>query len=71
VRMADGRVEVVDEDEFQAHQEAMDYPPRLVDTVRATAARIAIAVENRHEPFGEVGVSWMNRAAALAGLDRG
>lgn len=71
VRMADGRVEVVDEDEFQAHQAAMDYPPRLVDTVRATAARIAIAVENRHEPFGEVGISWMSRAAALAGLDHG
>ncbi len=55
VRMADGTVEVVDEDEFHAHQAEMEYPPRLVDTVRATAARIAIAVENRHEPFGEVG----------------
>jgi hypothetical protein len=71
VRTADGRVAVRDEDEFLQHQVAMDYPLRLIDTARATAARIAIAVENRHEPFGDVGVSWMNRAVELAGLDHG
>jgi uncharacterized protein len=69
VRWADGRVEILDEDEFLEHQAAMDYPPRLIDMARATAAQLALAVENRHEPFGDVGESWMSRAVQLAGLD--
>lgn len=69
VRWPDGRVQVLDEDEFLEHQIRMDYPPRLIDTARATAARIAVAVESRHEPFGDVGVSWLERAVELAGLE--
>jgi protein associated with RNAse G/E len=67
VRWADGRVEVLDEDEFLEHQVEMEYPPRLVDTARATAAKLAVAVESRHEPFGAVGEKWLHQALDLAG----
>lgn len=67
VRWADGRVEVVDADEFEVNQNRYGYPPRLVDTARATAARLAVALENRHEPFGNVGDVWLAKAVRLAG----
>ncbi len=67
MRWSDGRVEVVDEDEFEQHRVEMEYPERLVDTARATAARMAVAVEARHEPFGDVGDAWMKKALSLAG----
>jgi protein associated with RNAse G/E len=66
VRWADGRVEVLDEHEFVQHQAEMEYPPRLVDTARATTAQLALALESRHEPFGDVGEQWMQRAVDLA-----
>ncbi|MDJ0953137.1 MAG: DUF402 domain-containing protein [Acidimicrobiia bacterium] len=66
MRAADGRVAIEDEDEFEQHQVEMDYPQRLIDTARATTARIALAVESRHEPFGAVGESWMAKAVSLA-----
>ena len=69
VRWSDGRTEVLDEDEFADHQIRFDYPERLIDTARATTARLAVAVEARHEPFGDVGDAWMDRAVRLA--DRG
>lgn len=67
VRWADGRVEVLDEDEFAAHQVELDYPDRLIDTARAVTARLAIAVESGHEPFGAVAKNWMMTAIELAG----
>lgn len=66
MRMPDGHVEIADEDEFKQHQVEMEYPQRLIDTARATTARIAVAVEARHEPFGDVGDVWMRKAVALA-----
>jgi protein associated with RNAse G/E len=69
VRWADGSVEVLDEDEFIEHQATLDYPPRLVDTARAVTARLALAVEAGHEPFGTVGEAWMKRAVAMGGSD--
>lgn len=66
VRWADGRVEVLDEDEFAEHQLKWGYPQRLIDTTRSTAARLAVAVEERHEPFGVVASQWMAQAVQLA-----
>lgn len=71
VRWSDGTVEVLDEDEFAEHQVVFDYPPRLVDTVRATTAQLALAVDAGHEPFGEVAVRWMAQACALTEASRG
>lgn len=66
VRWADGRVEVVDEDEFAEHQIKLGYPERLIDTARAVTAKVAIAVEAGHEPFGSVGAEWMVEAIRMA-----
>jgi protein associated with RNAse G/E len=66
VRWGDGRVEVLDEDEFSEHRAKFDYPDRLVDTARSTTASLAVTVEARHEPFGETGETWMARALDLA-----
>lgn len=66
VRWADGRVEVLDEDEFAEHRVKYAYPERLADTARATTAQIAVAVEAAHEPFGDVGKNWMAEALRLA-----
>jgi len=71
MRWTDGHAEVVDEDEFEEHRVVFDYPERLVDTARATAARLALAVEERHEPFGDVGDAWMEKAVEMAGLNHG
>ena len=71
MRWLDGHVEVADEDEFEQHQVEMEYPQRLIDTARATTARIALAAEARHEPFGAVGDAWMLKAIDLAGRDNG
>lgn len=65
-RSADGTVQILDEDEFARHKVEFEYPARLIDTARATAAQLAIAVEARHEPFGAVGERWLQRAVALA-----
>ena len=66
MRWTDGRVEIADEDEFEEHQVTMDYPQRLIDTARATTARLAVAVEARHEPFGAIGDAWMSKAIDLS-----
>jgi protein associated with RNAse G/E len=66
VRWSDGRVEVVDEDEFAEHLIRYQYPQRLVATARSTTAQLAVAVELGHEPFGEVAAAWMQRAVRLA-----
>ena len=71
MRLPDGRVEVVDEDEFEQHRMEFEYPPRLVDNARATAARMAVALEARHEPFGATAEAWMEQAVTLAGLGDG
>ncbi len=71
VRWNDGRVEVLDEDEFTERQQMYAYPTRLIDTARATTARLALALETRHEPFGSVAAAWMEQAVALSGESDG
>lgn len=66
VRWSDGRVEVLDEDEFLEHQVDLGYPDRLIATARAVTARMALAVEAHHEPFGDVGLRWLELARKLA-----
>ena len=61
VRWTDGRVELVDEDEFLEHQTLLGYPPWMIDAARATAARAVLAAERRIEPFGSAGRGWLER----------
>ena len=63
---SDGSVAVLDEDEFLEHRVAFGYPEHVVDRARSVAARLAIDLEQRHEPFGEVGSNRLI-AATLAG----
>ena len=59
VRRSDGSVEVDDEDEFEEHKVAFDYPQHVVDRARTEAAQLVLAVEQGTEPFGTVGERWL------------
>ena len=52
VRFFDGRVEVLDEDEFAEHQVQLAYPAELISQARATCDWLVGAVSSRAEPFG-------------------
>lgn len=60
-RYQDARIELLDEDEFDAHRIEMSYPVEIVEGARASAAHALAAVEQRVEPFGEVGLAWLER----------
>lgn len=59
----DGSVAVLDEDEFLEHRNTLGYPFDIVDRARATTAMLALALEQRREPFDEVGVAWLEAGA--------
>ena len=65
VRWADGRVEVLDEDEFAEHQVQLAYPAELISQARATCDWLVEAVSSRAEPFGQAGTAWLARAGSL------
>ena len=62
VRWRDGRVEVLDEDEFAEHQVQLAYPPELITQARQTCDWLVEAVSSRTEPFGQAGADWVARA---------
>lgn len=62
IRLLDGRVEIVDEDEFAAHRVEYGYPPDVVDAALSAAAELQAAVEARTEPFGDARERWLPRA---------
>jgi hypothetical protein len=62
VRFRDGRVEVLDEDEFAEHQVQLGYPAELITQARQTCDSLAGAVLSRTEPFGQAGAEWLARA---------
>ncbi len=51
----DGRVEVIDEDEFLEHSVTLGYPPDVIDQTRAAAARLANEIRCGIEPFATAG----------------
>lgn len=55
-------VEVVDEDEFAAHQAEYGYPPELVEGALASSQRAVTMLRNREEPFGLASRYWIERA---------
>lgn len=57
----DGRVKVLDEDEFEEHRVKFQYPESIVDRARATAADVALKLERRQEPFGNAGAAWLDQ----------
>jgi hypothetical protein len=62
VRYWDGRVAVLDEDEFAEHQVELGYPAELIAQARATCDWLVSAVSARAEPFGQASAAWLARA---------
>lgn len=63
VRLVDGTIMVLDEDEFEEHRVALDYPDWLVDQARATTAAVAVAIEMGTGPFNGAHLPWFERLA--------
>ena len=62
VRYLDGRVAVLDEDEFAEHQVRLGYPAEVISQARQTCDWLVEAVSSRAEPFGQAGPRWLARA---------
>jgi hypothetical protein len=58
-RYYDGRVELLDEDDFEKHRAEMDYPDDVVKMAWETGQWVLEAVRARREPFGDVGREWL------------
>lgn len=65
VRLVDGSINVLDEDEFDEHRVSLGYPDWMVDQARATAAEVAVAIEMERSPFDGSHLLWFERLAAV------
>ncbi len=66
VRLVGGKIEILDEDEFEEHRSKLDYPRWLVDQARATTAEVAVAIENGRPPFDGAHLPWFRALSQLA-----
>ena len=64
VRLRDGTVQVLDEDEFAEHQLLYGYPADVIAQAEATTAELVARITAATEPFGAVGAA---KLAAFAG----
>jgi uncharacterized protein len=60
----DGRVEIVDRDEFEEHQELLGYPPDVMAGAEQTAAWLETELRAGRAPFDGVAQVWLDRAIA-------
>jgi hypothetical protein len=61
IRKRDGRVLLVDEDEFAEHQVLYGYPAEVIARAEATAGDLVARVTAATEPFGRAGQQWLSR----------
>jgi predicted RNA-binding protein associated with RNAse of E/G family len=61
IRRFDGRVEVLDEDEFTEHQVRYGYPADVIAQASATTAELVESITTRTEPFGTASAGWLRR----------
>lgn len=54
-RSTDGKVRILDEDEFAEHQLKLKYPEHLISGAREAADRLLRMVSDEVEPFGRAG----------------
>jgi protein associated with RNAse G/E len=67
VRFCDGRVEIVDQDEFDVHRAKVGYPADVVEAVERAAARAFDLVVADEPPFdGVAAEAWASRARERA-----
>lgn len=60
IRLWDGTVKLLDEDEFIEHQAQLDYPDWLIAGARTAAAEVVLAAEQHLEPFGSRAQHWLD-----------
>jgi protein associated with RNAse G/E len=63
-RYRDGRVEVMDEDEFESHQQVYAYPPQVIAAARASCAWVVDNISSS-EPFTTVYKTYLTQLRAL------
>jgi uncharacterized protein len=63
IRRRDGSVFLDDEDEFEDNRVRYDYPNDVSERALASAQWLMSAVEQRREPFGDVGARWLDQIA--------
>lgn len=61
VRYRDGRVAIIDQEQFARRRIQMGYPLRVVTDAVVTASRLYDAVTSGHEPFATVGADVLAR----------
>jgi uncharacterized protein len=61
IRRRDGRVMLVDEDEFAEHQVLLGYPAEVIARAQVTAEDLVARITAASEPFGRVGQGWLAR----------
>ena len=62
IRWNDGRCEIVDRDEFEAHQVAYGYPPDVIAVADATATEVLDRMRRDEPPFdGAAARAWAAR----------
>ena len=67
IRFCDGRVEVVDRDEFEVHQRTFRYPPDVVAAAERATAEVFDLVLHEVAPFdGTISHAWTERARGSA-----
>lgn len=59
IRRRNGKVEVLDEDEFAEHQVLYRYPPDVVTGALRTTGELVRLITARTEPFDRVGDAWL------------
>jgi protein associated with RNAse G/E len=65
VRHRDGRVEIVDLDEFEQHRRSLSYPHRLARAALEAAAALAASFDRQDEPYASVGWEWLAAARSI------
>lgn len=65
VRLRDGQVQILDEDEFAEHQVRYGYPPEVVTRARATTDDLVALLAAGAEPFGHTGETWLTNFTAI------
>jgi hypothetical protein len=64
VAFRDGRVEVIDVDEFDEHRLTLGYPAQIVAGALATATWLSEHISMNTPPFDGTGPSWLANATA-------
>ena len=65
IRTHEGRTFIDDEDEFAEHRVRFAYPQHVARNARRAADELAVSVERRDEPFGDVMLAWQERMLPL------